>query len=153
MAMPNSGSVTGSAVTGLTSPTYTLTPDNPTSNNGKQGIVTALGGTQAGVTTHTASDPFTVAIFKPVVYRLINFVTSAVVRKPPTNTWKVVVRKGLTYLAGQPKSTGIMTIMIELPAGVEASDSVEVKALISCACGYVSSNADLLATSVLTNSI
>lgn len=51
--------ITGAAQTGFTSPTYTLTSDLAPDNNGKQVAVTALGGTQVGVTTHSVAAPFT----------------------------------------------------------------------------------------------
>jgi len=52
--------VTGGAQTGFTAPTYTLSVDTAPDINGKQHAVTALGGTQAGVTSHSVSNPFTV---------------------------------------------------------------------------------------------
>lgn len=60
MAYSPSSPVTGGTQTGLTSPTYTLTADIAPSALGKQHAVTALGGTQTGVRTSSAADPFTV---------------------------------------------------------------------------------------------
>lgn len=147
------GTINGAAITGLTSPTYTLSADNNPANNGKQSIVSAIGGTQSGVTIHSAADPFTVAAYKPVSYRLLNFVSSTVARKAPKNTWKVIIRKGTTYLSGQPKDVSMISFLIEVPSGTEVADAVNFKAMVSLAIGYLNAKAQEVVDSVLTNSI
>jgi hypothetical protein len=153
MSFTLTGTITGAAITGLSSPTYTLSLDNNPANNGRQSYVSALGGTQSGVTTHSAADSFTVSVYRPVSYRLLNFVSSTIARKAPKNTWKVIIRKGVTYLSGQPKDVAMMSFLIEVPSGTETADVINFKAMTSLAIGYLDAKAQEVADSVLTNSI
>lgn len=50
MTWSPSSPLTGASQSDLTSPTYTLTSDVAPNSNGEQAAVTALGGTQTGVT-------------------------------------------------------------------------------------------------------
>lgn len=125
--------VTGSAQTGLTSPTYTLTADTAPDSNGKQFAVTALGGTQTGVNAHSVSAPFTHTMFRPKVLRSLgnpNPVTG-VVSNVPKNTYKIVTRKGVIPLAGQPNQTMIVTTTIDVPAGADVADLANIRAALS----------------------
>jgi hypothetical protein len=63
--------VTGSAQTGLTSPTFTLTTDVAPDVNGKQWVVTALGGTQTGVSVHSVASPFSLTFWRPKISRIL----------------------------------------------------------------------------------
>lgn len=153
MGIAITGTITGTAQTGLTSPGYTASADNNPANNGKQSIITALTGTQTNVTVHSGADPFTVSVFKPLTYRLLSFVTSTVVRRPPRNVWKVVTRKGTTFLTGQPKDVAMMSTLIDLPAGCEAIDSPNIRAMISCHVGLLNGQSANIGDSVLTNSV
>jgi hypothetical protein len=65
MAYSPTSPVTGAAQTGLTSPTYTLSTDVAPSINGKQHAITALGGTQTGVNSHSVAAPFTCTFVRP----------------------------------------------------------------------------------------
>lgn len=65
MSISIPGSLTGAAQTGFTTPGYTLTVDNAPDTNAKQSAVTALTGTQAGVTVHSVSSPFLISAWKP----------------------------------------------------------------------------------------
>lgn len=58
MSITFPGTLTGAEQTGFTSPTYTTAADNAPDFNAKQVAVTAVGGTQAGVTAHSVSSPF-----------------------------------------------------------------------------------------------
>jgi len=69
MTISYTNPVTGAAQTGLTSPTYTLVADIAPDVNGRQWAVSALGGTQTGVRTHSASDPFTITVMRPKVFQ------------------------------------------------------------------------------------
>jgi hypothetical protein len=132
--------VTGGAQTGFTSPTYTLTADIAPDNNGKQNAVTALGGTQTGVTTHSVASPFTVTAIRPKVFRALgkpNPVTG-LVKDVPRNVYKVLVRKGVTPLANQPFTTMLATAIIEVPAGADTYDAPNVRAAISMLVGALS---------------
>lgn len=132
--------ITGAAQTGLTTPTYTLISDTAPDITGKQWAVSALGGTQTGVTTHSVASPFTITFFRPKVFRSLgkaNPVTG-LIRDVPRNTYKMVVRKGVTPLAGQPFTNAQCTCVIDVPAGSDTADSANLRAMLSAAIGALS---------------
>lgn len=130
MAFAPTTPVTGSAQTGLTAPTYTIAADTSPDANAKQYAVTALGGTQTGVTASSVSSPFTTAMFRPKSYQLLGKPnpTTGLISRVPRNTYKIVTRKGVTPLAGQPIQNMVMTTVIEIPAGADLADSANVRA-------------------------
>lgn len=138
MSISLSSPVTGGAQTGLTSPTYTLAVDTaPPGNPGKQSVVTALGGTQTGVSTHSVSSPFTINFTRPGTLRILgvpNPVTG-VVSVVPTNTYKVIVRKGAIPLAGQAPRVVNLTLTCDIPAGTDTAASPELRAALSLMIG------------------
>jgi len=137
MAFAPSSPVTGAAITGLTSPTYTLLLDNPPSPQGKQYYVSALGGTQTGVVAHSASRPFTLSAFRPANLQglpAVNPVTGALPRVP-VNVYKWITRKSVIPLAGQPGRVMVVTTTAEVPAGADTADAVEVAACMSLHAG------------------
>lgn len=125
--------VTGAAQTGFTSPTYTLTQDTNPAANAKQWAVTGLGGTQAGVTTHSVSSPFTTSVFRPVTYQSLGKPnpSTGLISRVPRNTFKVITRKGVLPLAGQPIVNGGMTTVLDIPAGSDTADPANLRAMIS----------------------
>lgn len=137
MTITVSSPITGAAQTGLTSPTYTLTADTAPDNNGKQNAVTALGGTQTGVTSHSVAAPFTITAVKPRAMKSLgqpNPVTGAI-KNVPRNVYKVITRKGVLPLAGQPYQTMLVTTTIEVPAGSDLADAANVRAALSAHIG------------------
>lgn len=141
MSITIPASITGGAQTGFTSPTYTMTVDTPPDVNAKQSVVTALGGTQAGVSVHSVGSPFTLAVFRPKVLRTLgpsNPVTG-VVSNVPVNTYKVITRKGVIPLAGQAPRTSIITSVLDIPAGTDTANPAELRAAISAHIGLLSS--------------
>jgi hypothetical protein len=132
--------ITGAAQTGLTSPTYTHVADTAPDITGKQVAVTALGGTQTGVTTHTIASPFTITVFRPKAFRSLgkpNPITG-VIKDVPRNTFKVITRKGVTPLSGQPFQNLQITTIIEVPAGSDTADAANVRAALSAHLGALS---------------
>lgn len=132
--------VTGTAQTGLTSPTYTHVADTAPDANAKQFAVTALGGTQTGVLTHSVAAPFTTAMFRPKALKTlapVNPVTG-ILSGVPTNVYKVVTRKGVLPLAGQAYKNMLVTTVIEVPAGSDLADAANVRAALSMHIGSVS---------------
>lgn len=125
--------VAGGAQTGLTSPTYTVAADTPPDAVAKQYAVTALGGTQTGVTTSSVSSPFTTSMYRPKSYQLLGKPnpTTGLISRVPRNTYKVITRKGVTPLAGQPIQNMVITTVIDVPAGADTADSANVKAALS----------------------
>lgn len=142
MTLATSSPVTGAAQTGLTSPTYTLAADIAPAANGKQYAVTALGGTQTGVTIHSVSVPFTLTWWRQLILKTLpsaNPITG-VIKNIPMNTTKFVVRKGLIPAVNQNPVIGTVTCIVNVPAGAETYDSANMRALLSLAIGALSQN-------------
>jgi hypothetical protein len=132
--------ITGSAQTGLTTPTYTHVVDTPPDITGKQVAISALGGTQTGVTVHSIAAPFTITVFRPKAFRSLgkaNPVTG-VIKDVPRNSFKVITRKGVTPLAGQPFTNLQITTIIDVPAGSDTADPANVRAALSAHLGALS---------------
>lgn len=134
MSISLTSPVTGAAQTGFASPTYTIAADNsPPGDPGKQYAVTALGGTQAGVSVHAISSPFTINFTRPASPKVLgtpNPVTG-VVGSVPMNTYKVIVRKGVTPLAGQPIKPMVCRATLDVPAGSDLADPANIRAGLS----------------------
>lgn len=136
MALTVSSPVTGGPQTGFTSPTYTLVTDTAPDGIGKQYAVSALGGTQAGVTVHSVASPFTVMGTKPRNLAVLGKPNlQGVITKVDRNTYKVVVRKGMLPLVGQPYQVGLVRVEMQIPAGCDAADPANVRAMLSLAFG------------------
>lgn len=128
--------VTGSAQTGLTSPTYTLSVDVAPDVNGKQHAVTALGGTQSGVTAHTIASPFTLTFSRPKILRQLPAIgTNLQYATIPNNVSTILVRKGVTPAPNQPSRVATVRMEISIPAGSDTNDTANVRALLSLAIG------------------
>lgn len=123
--------ITGAAQTGFTAPTYTLTADTASDVNGKRSAVTALGGTQTSVVAHSVAAPFTIEYWRPKVLKILGRTNPVTGLLPsvPLNTYKVVTKKGVLPLAGQPYALARITTVIEIPAGSDAADPANLRAL------------------------
>lgn len=146
--------VTGTAQTGFTSPTYTIAADTAPSALGRQWAVTALGGTQASVRTHTGSDPFTLTIERPSVFRTPGVVQAgATLGSVPRNKYVFRVRKGVVPVVGQAAQFANFELTISLPAGSDAADPANIRAALSLLFGAASQQSaafgDTLVTGVL----
>jgi hypothetical protein len=129
--------VTGGAQTGFTSPTYTIVSDTAPDNNGKQVAVSAIGGTQSGVTIHSVASPFTITFARPKSFKVLaapNPVNGRL-SNVPRNVYKCITRKGVTPLVDQPATTMIVTTTIEVPAGADTYDAANVKAALAAHIG------------------
>jgi hypothetical protein len=137
MAFTLTSPITGGAQTGFTAPTYTHGADVAPDVNGKQVAVSALGGTQAGVTVHSVSSPFTLTIVRPKSFKSLAPVVPGTGLLPsvPKNSWKFIVRKGVTPLAGQPASVMLIKVELDIPAGADTADAPNIRAAISAAIG------------------
>jgi len=134
--------ITGGAQTGFTSPTYTLATDTAPSNTGKQYAVSAVGGTQAGVDTSSSpSRPFTITLSRPASLRALPAVNGAtgVLPSVPVNVYKIVVRKGVTPLAGQAARTALAEVQLSIPAGSDSADAPNLRAMLSLLIGSLTS--------------
>jgi hypothetical protein len=133
MSFAPASPVTGSAITGFTAHTYTLTADIAPSPNGKQYAVTSVGGTQVGVDAHSVSKPFTITMFKPQQLRTLpqaNPVTG-VIKNIPINTYKLITRKGPCPAVNQSALVPRIYTVIEVPAGCDTYEPEEIKAMIA----------------------
>jgi hypothetical protein len=138
MSLSLTSPVTGGAQTGLTSPTYTLATDTAPTNTGKQYAVSAIGGTQTGVdSSSNPSRPFTITLQRPAVLRQLPAVNGAtgILPNVPRNTYKIIVRKGVTPLAGQASQVMNITCTLDVPAGADMADAPNVRACISLLIG------------------
>lgn len=152
MAIAPSSPVTGGPQTGLTSPTYTIVADVAPDMNGKQYACTALGGTQTGVTTHTATSPFTLTYARPKVMKMLpQLGLNGQYANIPNNVHKVIVRKGVTPAAGQPARVAMATVEFAVPAGAETYDAANVRAMISALAGFITQLSAGIGDTVVTN--
>lgn len=137
------GSLTGAAQTGFTTPGYTTTPDSAPDTNAKQSAVTALTGTQTGVSAHSVSAPFLMSVWKPKVAAVLGKPnpTTGLIANVPTNQYKVITLKGVLPQAGQPFKNMLIKTTIEVPAGADTADPANVRAALSAHIGLLSAQA------------
>lgn len=147
--------ITGAAQTGLTTPTYTLLTDLAPDNNGKQVAVSALGGTQTGVTVHSVASPFTITFVRPKVFRSLGKPnpTTGLVKDVPRNTYKCITRKGVTPLVNQPYQNMQITTIIDVPAGSDTYDPANIRAALSAHIGALSQQSAGAGDSVISGII
>jgi hypothetical protein len=153
MTVSVSSPVTGSAQTGLTSPTYTVVVDTPPNAYSKQYAVTATGGTQTGVEVHGASKPFTITFSRPQNVRsapVPNPVTG-VMGPSPRNVYTVLTRKGV--VPGVNQNPQIMTIRTEIsvPAGADLQEPEDVRAAMSLHIGALTQQSAGVGDTSVTN--
>lgn len=146
-----SSPVTGAAVTGLTSPTYTVVADSVPGLT-KSYYVSALGGTQAGVNAHTIGKPFTTS-FKvpPTLFTPGVADASGVLRSPVRrNVYTHITRKGAVPVVGQAPRICMIRTTIEVEAGAETVDPSELFAMLSLHYGSGTQQLNGIRDTVLT---
>ena len=154
MAFAPSTPITGAAITGLTSPTYTIVADTPPNAVSKQYAVSALGGTQTNVTVHSISSPFTLTMFRPANFKVLGQPNpSGVIRSFPKNNFEVLSRKGVSVLANQPIQTALIRSSFSIPAGADAYDAANLKAMISAHIGMLWAIAQGISDTCLTGTL
>lgn len=144
--------ITGGAQTGFTSPTYTVVTDASAPNpRMKQVAVSALGGTQTGVRTHSISDPFTASYLPPAAPKALPSPNS-LGKYPniPMNVHTFIFRKGMNYAANQSPKIGMIRVSCEIPAGADNYDAANVRALASLAEGAIAAFAAGLGDTLVT---
>jgi len=155
MTFALSAALGGSPQTGFTSPVYNNIADTPPAVNAKQVAINSLGGTQAGVTVHSVSSPFTIAMFKPLNFKFLQPVnpTTGVLKAVPMNVFKVITRKGVLPLAGQSYKPMIVTTIIEVPAGADVADGPNVLAALSAHFGALTNSSAGIGDAVRTGTL
>jgi len=148
--------ITGGAQTGFVTPTYTIVADTAPTSAGKQYAVTAIGGTQTGVdAASSVSRPFTVTLQRPATLKSLGPVdpVTGALRSVPRNTFSIIVRKGVTPLAGQAAQVMNFTLSCDVPAGADSADAPNVRAALSLLIGSLNqisaSYGDTLVTGVI----
>jgi len=144
MTVSISSPVTGAAITGLTSPTHTLTADTPPDSNAKCYVVTSLGGTQTNVRTHTLSDPFSISVWKPKVPKALPAKNPITSQYPnvPMNQYAIIVRKGVYIDAASVLRQLTIRVLVDVPAGADAADAVNIKSALSLLGGVLFAEGD-----------
>jgi len=69
-------------------------------------------------------------MFRPKVFQGLGKPnpTTGLIARVPRNVYKVITRKGVTPLTGQPIQNMVITTIIEVPAGADLADSANVRA-------------------------
>lgn len=151
MALTLTSPVTGAAQNGLTSPTYTVVSDVAPEANGKQFAVTALGGTQTGVESHSIAKPFTLNWVRPRVLKMLGRPdATGMIRQVPRNVWKLITRKGVVPAASQVPTPMLIETTINVPAGADTYDSISVRAALSAHIGALQQQSAGLGDSCVT---
>lgn len=152
MAISPSSPITGTAQTGLTTPTYTITSDVAPTPNGKQWAVTSLGGTQSGVDIHSVSKPFTMTFFRPAVLKPVPAPSpvTGIVKNVPVNKYLFITRKGASPLVNQAALTVMVRTEISVPAGCDTYEPEDVRAALAAHFGFLNSNSSAIGDTCIT---
>lgn len=150
MSFSPSSPVTGAAMTGFASPTYTLSADTAPDSNGKQYAVTALGGTQVGVVAHSVSSPFTITFERPKSLKVLGAPgLNGYIPNIQRNVYKFRVRKGVTPANLQPAQIMIAELSLSIPAGSDTFDAANIKAALSALFGTAWASASGIGDTVI----
>jgi len=147
--------VTGAAATGMTSPVFTVSGATGPDTNSKRGIISALtSGTASGVRYHTVSDPFDFTVWAPKVPKPLPQVNPVTLAYPaiPVNTHSVVTRKGVLCAANLSSKTSMFNTKMDIPAGSESFDAVNIAAALSVHIGLLWAKVAELQTNVASGS-
>lgn len=144
-------STTGGAVTGFTTPAFTLVDDTAPVSNAKQKTVTALTGTQGSATANSVSSPFTATFYKPASLKTLPAPNplSGARGTIPNNQYKIIVRKGGEAASGVPV-TAVARLTIDVPAGMDSYNPDNVRSLVSFLVGLLNEESADLADTLLT---
>jgi hypothetical protein len=113
--------------------------DTAPDTNGKQVAVTALGGTQTGVSIGSVASPFTTTFIRPKVLRGLSVLdpVTGVLRQVPRNEYQLITRKGALPLAGQAPVVALVRTVISVPAGTDLTSPSEIRAMLSMHFGVI----------------
>lgn len=116
----------------FTSPTWGTTASSTTVNNGKISTITSKSGTQpASVDVHSASRPFSIAVFKPPVVKVLPALNAnGILPNIPVNAYRVKTLKGVTPLVNQASVSNSMETIMKIAAGSDIADPANVIAMV-----------------------
>jgi hypothetical protein len=85
------------------------------------------------------SSPFTLTFFRPKAFRFLGKPnpTTGLIKDVPRNSFKLITRKGVTVLTGQPFANMQITTVIDIPAGSDTADAANIRAALSAHFGAV----------------
>lgn len=158
MAYNPSGVITGSAQTGLTSPTYTVAAAQAPTQLGKQVYVSALGGTQTGVEVHSGSRRFLANFVVPASWKTqregnmsgsLGAVTGAMIMSG-FNTFNLLVLKGCAVDSIGNVRDMRVRLQVDLPVGADAFDPESVRAAMSFLVGLLSNQSAGIGDTLIT---
>lgn len=156
MSFSPTSPVVGSPQIGFTSPTYTLTADTSPDPTGKQYAVTAIGGTQANVTSQAPSAPFTITMFRPKTYKSLKTASDGFTKvSEGKNTYTVLVRKGVntnTDISVNQDQSGLLTctLKIDVPVGTDTMDEQNLRAAMSLLIGTLWANSSAITETMVS---
>jgi hypothetical protein len=155
MSINLSSPVNGATVSGLTSPTYSVTVDQAPNTYSKQWYVSAIGGTQTNVDpSSTANKPWTFTFSRPATLKTLNSVdVTGVIRQVGFNTYEFLMRKGFIPLAGQAVRAANWRSTFPVLVGSDNADAANIRAAVSSYVGVLSQQASGLADSMITGSL
>jgi ankyrin repeat protein len=78
---------------------------------------------------------------------------TGVLRSVPRNVYKILVRKGVTPLAGQASSGCFLTATLDIPAGADSADAANVRAALSLLIGSLNSISASIGDTLVTGVI
>jgi hypothetical protein len=155
MTIALSSTFNGATVNGLTSPTYTVTADQPPNPYSKQWYVSGKGGTQTSVdSSSTASKPWTFTFTRPPVLKALNSVdVTGVLRQVGFNTYEFLMRRGLVPLTGQAPRVCNWRASFPVLVGADTADTANLRAAVSSFVGALSDSASGLSDSMIAGSL
>jgi hypothetical protein len=136
------------------SPTqFTLAEDSAPDVNGRQKAVSAKAGTGLdNVRVNTISDPFTVTFSKPRNPRSLGNANpiSGKYGAVPKNTYTLLIRKGVNVASTMGAQLMTVRCSIDVPAGADAYDAVNVRAALSLLVGILTEESADMGDSVVS---
>lgn len=142
MPMTLGSSVTGASAPSLTTPGFTLASMPSIVDGSAAYAVTALTGTQTGVSPHTLSQPYTVTFYTNLNVRVAGN------GDIPLNKTRVMARKGVKVDALGTLRQASVEVIVKAPAGSETFDGNSLESLISMTIGSLSQASPTICNSV-----
>jgi hypothetical protein len=139
MSISVTSPITGGAQTGLTTPTQTVVTDVAPDINGRQYVVTALGGTQTGVRVHSVSDPHSITFYRPKVPKTLQSPNPVTGRygSIAKNVYGLLLRKGVNFAANNAPDLMLSRLETSVPVGSDAYDSANIRGGLSTMFGAI----------------
>lgn len=156
MAFSPNTTLPGASTPNFTTPTYALTVDTPPNGNSKQWYVSGLGGTQAGVTSHQVSKPFTLTAERPAILRSAGTPnpSTGVISSNPVNVYKFRTRKGgKVDASGDNIRIAMIETKVHVPAGMDSAEAEELEAMVACHIGALDDTSSGIYTTLTTGGL